>query len=87
LDLELFRQRFFVCIPKLFFNPLVRTHGFSATTRGRALAYGPIDQATVALAGFALANHYLAAITDDTNTRVLDVASAEMFGLGFLINR
>jgi len=56
-------------------------------TRGRALAYGPIDQATVALAGFALANHYLAAITDDTNTRVLDVASAEMFGLGFLINR
>jgi hypothetical protein len=55
-------------------------------TRGRSLAYRPIDKATVALAGFALANQCFAAVIDNTNMKVLDVASAEIFGLGFLIN-
>ena len=49
-------------------------------------ATGTIGEDTVGLAGLTLTNQYFAAI-NRTNTSVVDVGSAGIFGLGFPVNR
>lgn len=49
-------------------------------------ATGTIGEDTIGLAGLTLTNQYFAAI-NRTNTSVVDVGAAGIFGLGFPVNR
>jgi len=55
-------------------------------SRTSTYAKGMVGKDTVDLAGLTQQNHFFAAI-NSTNTSVIDVGAAGIFGLGFTINR
>jgi len=59
---------------------------FYGDSRTGTYATGMIGEDTVDLAGLAQQDHFFAAI-NSTNTSVIEVGAAGIFGLGFTINR